>query len=203
MYSKLIEFIRKLLYCIFALLCILFILSILFIGAFTIIEYYVTKPYDYSDFVKVTKELKKVEEILLKQGYKPYYDFGDKRTYKVNYNELGYGCIIDELQKQEYAIQNFFERYPHTQLEKINNYKSIDEIKEIKKFSKDLLKTSQIYEFNYELTIDGFEHFYDKNSFIFKDGKLFVKYYYFSFNNNLLEENYEFLIDDCGYIERM
>ncbi|MBZ7984683.1 hypothetical protein, partial [Campylobacter sp. RM12647] len=143
MYSKLIEFIRKLLYCIFALLCILFILSILSIGAFTIIEYYVTKPYDYSDFVKVTKELKKVEEILLKQGYKPYYDFGDKRTYKVNYNELGYGCIIDELQKQEYAIQNFFERYPHTQLEKINNYKSIDEIKEIKKFSKDLLKTSQ------------------------------------------------------------
>ncbi|MBT0879449.1 hypothetical protein KJQ97_08435, partial [Campylobacter sp. 2018MI01] len=120
MYSKLIEFIRKLLYCIFALLCILFILSILFIGAFTIIEYYVTKPYDYSDFVKVTKELKKVEEILLKQGYKPYYDFGDKRTYKVNYNELGYGCIIDELQKQKYAIQNFFERYPHTQLEKIN-----------------------------------------------------------------------------------
>ncbi|MBZ7978275.1 hypothetical protein AVBRAN12654_05720 [Campylobacter sp. RM12654] len=173
------------------------------IGIVSMAIYNFFQPYDYSDFVKVTKELKKVEEILLKQGYKPYYDFGDKRTYKVNYNELGYGCIIDELQKQKYAIQNFFVRYLQTHLEKINNYKSIDKIKEIKKFSKDLLKTSQIYEFNYELTIDGFEHFYDKNSFIFKDGKLFVKYYYFNFNNNLLEENYEFLIDDCGYIERM
>ncbi|MBT0883247.1 hypothetical protein, partial [Campylobacter sp. 2018MI13] len=81
---------------------------------------------------------------------------------------LGYGCIIDELQKQKYAIQNFFVRYLQTHLEKINNYKSIDKIKEIKKFSKDLLKTSQIYEFNYELTLDGFEHFYDKNSFILK-----------------------------------
>ncbi|MBZ7985054.1 hypothetical protein AVANS14531_01710 [Campylobacter sp. Cr9] len=200
MYSKLIEFIKKSLYYLFVLL---FALIILMIGIVSMTIYNFFQPYDYSDFVKVTKELKKVEEILLKQGYKPYYDFGDKRTYKVNYNELGYGCIIDELQKQEYAIQNFFERYLQTQLEKINNYKSIDEIKEIKKFSKDLLETSQIYEFNYELTIDGFGHFYDKNSFIFKDGKLFVKYYYFDFNNNLLEENYEFLIDDCGYIERM
>ncbi|ULO01627.1 hypothetical protein AVANS_1001 [Campylobacter sp. RM5004] len=200
MYSKLIEFIRKSLYYLFVLL---FALIILMIGIVSMAIYNFFQPYDHSDFVKVTKELKKVEEILLKQGYKPYYDFGDSRTYKVNYNELGYGCIIDELQKQKYAIQNFFVRYLQTHLEKINNYKSIDEIKEIKKFSKDLLKTSQIYEFNYELTIDGFEHFYDKNSFIFKDGKLFVKYYYFDFNNNLLEENYEFLIDDCGYIERM
>ncbi|MBZ7989308.1 hypothetical protein AVBRAN12635_05470 [Campylobacter sp. RM12635] len=200
MYSKLIEFIKKSLYYLFVLL---FALIILMIGIVSMAIYNFFQPYDYSDFVKVTKELKKVEEILLKQGYKPYYDFGDKRTYKVNYNELGYGCIIDELQKQKYAIQNFFVRYLQTHLEKINNYKSIDKIKEIKKFSKDLLKTSQIYEFNYELTIDGFEHFYDKNSFIFKDGKLFVKYYYFNFNNNLLEENYEFLIDDCGYIERM
>lgn len=200
MYSKLIEFIKKSLYYLFVLL---FALIILMIGIVSMAIYNFFQPYDHSDFVKVTKELKKVEEILLKQGYKPYYDFGDKRTYKVNYNEFGYGCIIDELQKQEYAIQNFFVRYLQTQLEKINNYKSIDEIKEIKKFSKDLLETSQIYEFNYELTIDGFGHFYDKNSFIFKDGKLFVKYYYFDFNNNLLEENYEFLIDDCGYIERM
>lgn len=200
MYSKLIEFIRKSLYYLFVLL---FALIILMIGIVSMAIYNFFQPYDYSDFVKVTKELKKVEEILLKQGYKPYYDFGDKRTYKVNYNEHGYGCIIDELQKQKYAIQNFFVRYLQTQLEKINNYKSIDEIKEIKKINKDLLETSQIYEFNYELTIDGFEHFYDKNSFIFKDGKLFVKYYYFDFNNNLLEEKYEFLIDDCGYIERM
>lgn len=200
MYSKLIEFIKKSLYYLFVLL---FALIILMIGIISMAIYNFFQPYDYSDFVKVTKELKKVEETLLKQGYKPYYDFGDSRTYKVNYNEHGYGCIIDELQKQEYAIQNFFARYLQTHLEKIKNYKSIDEIKEIKKFSKDLLETSQIYEFNYELTIDGFEHFYDKNSFIFKDGKLFVKYYYFDFNNNLLEENYEFLIDDCGYIERM
>lgn len=200
MHSKLIEFIKKSLYYLFVLL---FALIILMIGIVSMAIYNFFQPYDHSDFVKVTKELKKVEEILLKQGYKPYYDFGDKRTYKVNYNEFGYGCIIDELQKQEYAIQNFFARYLQTHLEKIKNYKSINEIKEIKKFSKDLLETSQIYEFNYELTIDGFEHFYDKNSFIFKDGKLFVKYYYFDFNNNLLEENYEFLIDDCGYIERM
>lgn len=200
MYSKLIGFIRKLLYYLFVLL---FALIILIIGIISMAIYNFFQPYDYSDFDKVTNELKKIEEILLKQGYKPYYDFSDIRTYKVNYNGLGYGCNIDELQKQEAAIQNFLKRYAHTKLEKILNYKSINEIKEIKKFSKYLLKTSQIDKFNYELTIDGFEHFYDENSFIFKDGKLFVKYYYFDFSNNLVEENDELLIDDCGYVERM
>lgn len=62
MYSKLIEFIKKSLYYLFVLL---FALIILMIGIVSMAIYNFFQPYDHSDFVKVTKELKKVEEILL------------------------------------------------------------------------------------------------------------------------------------------
>ncbi|MBT0880663.1 MULTISPECIES: hypothetical protein [unclassified Campylobacter] len=150
------------------------------------------------EFNELKTKLYRIEADLSENNLS-YYDFNTDKTYKIDYNKFGYKCKIEYLERQKLAIKDYFNRHTNVEkLEKVQNYKSIDEIKE---FSKDLLKTSKINKFNNELVIKNDKYFYDEASFVFETERLFVKYYYFDENNDFKEVSEEFFIDSCGYIE--
>lgn len=193
MFFRIVEFIKTLIFVI-GLLCVILVLCY-----FALTYNFINKNTDpLKEFNELKSKLYRIETDLSENNLS-YYDFNTDKTYKRDYNKFGYKCRIEYLEQQKLAIKDYFNRHAKVEkLEKVQNYKSIDEIKE---FSKDLLKTSKINKFNNELVIKNDKYFYDKTSFVFESERLFVRYYYFDEYNNFKEVSEEFFIDSCGYIE--